>query len=202
METLARDHPHSYRALRARATGLVRTGDLEAAAEAYEGALELAPFNYPLLVDVADFYGGREQWGRAEALLVTGLRGHPRQTAAWQLLTRHLILQGRGREAHSVALRGLEQAGRDRELWALVSESYIMKGDLPAAIRAREAALAVDPESSQDWGRLAELFEADGQPDFAVEARARAAALGGATGTDLTVGPAGRGRRRPGGEAR
>lgn len=184
VETLARDHPTSHLALRARANGLVRTGNSDAAAEVYEIALELAPFNYPLLVEVADFYGDREQWERAETLLVTGVRAYPRQTAAWQLLGRHLILQRRGREAHSVALRGLEQAGRDRELWALVSESYVVKGDLPAAIRAREAALAVDPESSPDWDRLAELLEANGQLDSAAVARERASALGRARGPD------------------
>lgn len=195
--TLARDHPDSHLALRARANGLVRTGDSEAAVEVYEGALELAPFNYPLLVEVADFYGGREQWERAETLLVTGVRAYPRHTAAWQLMARHLILQGRGREAHSVALRGLEQAGRDRELWALVSDSYIVKGDLPAAIRAREAALAVDPESSHDWSRLAELLEANGQPDSAAEASERASALGGARDADPPVGPAQQGTSQP-----
>jgi len=196
VQTLARDHPNSHLALRARANGLVRTGDSEAAAEVYEGALELAPLNYPLLVEVADFYGGREQWERAEALLVTAVRAYPDQTAAWQLLARHLILQGRGREAHSVALRGLEQAGRDRELWALVSESYVLKGDLPAAIRAREAALAVDPESSHDWDRLAELLEANGQPDSAARARARGSALSGTAAADLPVGADRKGTRQ------
>ncbi|MCH7562282.1 MAG: hypothetical protein IH968_00540 [Gemmatimonadetes bacterium] len=190
METLARDHPNSHLALRARADGLVRTGDSDAAAEVYEVALELAPFNYPLLVAVADFYGDREQWERAETLLVKGFQAHPRQMAAWQLLARHLILQRRGREAHSVALRGLERAGHDRELWALVSESYVLKRDLPAAIRAREAALAVDPESSHDWGRLAELLEADGQPDAAAEARARASSTGAAPEAEPSVGAA------------
>lgn len=198
METLARDHPESHRALRARAKGLVRIGDSEAAAEFFDGAVELAPLNYPLLVEVADFYGGREQWERAETLLVTGVRAYPRQTAAWQLMARHLILQRRGRDAHSVALRGLEQAGRDRELWALVSESYVVKGDLPAAIRAREAALAVDPESQDDWDRLAELLDADGQPDSAVAARERASALGGAGDGAPSVGPAQQGSSRPG----
>ncbi|GMR12414.1 MAG: tetratricopeptide repeat protein [Gemmatimonadota bacterium] len=196
VETLARDHPNSHLALRARANGLVRTGNLEAAADVYEGALELAPFNYPLLVEVADFYGGREQWERAETLLVEAVRAYPRQTAAWQLLTRHLILQGRGREAHSVALRGLERAGRDRELWALVSESYILKGDLPAAIRARQAALAVDPESSNDWGRLALLFEANGQPGAAARAGAQVSALGGATEVGPSFGAAPRGTKQ------
>lgn len=194
LEALARDHPDSQMALRARANGLVRTGDPDAAAEIYESALELAPFNYPLLVEVAAFYGRQEDWERAETLLVTAVNAYPSQAAAWQLLTRHLILQDRARDGHAVALRGLKLAGRDRELWALVSESYIVKGDLEASIRARRAALAVDPQSAHDWGRLAELLEATGQLEPARAARERADALGGGEQGETTVGP---GVRRP-----
>ncbi len=101
----------------------------------------------------------------------------PGQPTAYRLLAEMLIRQGRGREGHAVALRGLARAGADRELWSLVSEAYIQKGDLEAAVRARRAALGQDPGSVHDWNRLAELLEALGRPGDAARARARAHAL-------------------------
>ena len=59
-----------------------------------------------------------------------------------------------------------------------MSESYIAKGDLEAAVRARLAALGQAPDSSRDWGRLADLYEAMGRAEEALAAREREAAAG------------------------
>ncbi len=64
--------------------------------------------------------------------------------------------------------------GPDAPLWAVVSEAYILKGDLEASIRARRAALGVDPGAAPGWARLAEILDAAGRPEQAAEARARA----------------------------
>jgi hypothetical protein len=71
----------------------------------------------------------------------------------------------------------LAQAGPDRRLWALLSESYLLKGDLPAAERARWAAIAVEPRAAEEWRRMAEIQAAMGAPEDARKARARAEAL-------------------------
>ncbi len=173
LNTLALEHPESYLSLRARAAGLAHVGETARARAPYEAAVALAPRHYGLLVEVGGFYGRLREYARAEALLRQAISVTPDQPAAYRLLAEQYIRRGMGREGHRTALEGLARAGPDRELWALVSESYIAKGDLEAAIRARRAALGQDPESAADWGRLAELLDAVGRHDAAREARAR-----------------------------
>jgi tetratricopeptide (TPR) repeat protein len=177
LEVLAREHPESYLAHRTRGTGLIRVGEVEEGLRAYETALALAPRNYGLLAEVAAFHGTREQWGSGEQLLRRAVAAAPRRHAAYRHLASQLILQGRAREGHAVALEGLRRGGSDRELWALVSESYIAKGDLQAAARARQAALGQDPKSAEDWIRLAEILAAQGDSGGAAKARVRAEEL-------------------------
>jgi tetratricopeptide (TPR) repeat protein len=92
-----------------------------------------------------------------------------------------MIRRDFGREGHRIALEGLARSRNDQELWALVSESYILKGDLPAAARAREAAIALDPEAEYQWGRLADILEALGREEDAARARFTADSLSAKT---------------------
>jgi hypothetical protein len=172
LNTLAQEHPESYLSIRSRAMGLVRVGETEEAAELYDLAVALAPGNYALLVEAGDFYGRRRVWGKAEPLLRRALQANAVSPEGYRVLASQLILQGRAQEGHRTALEGLARAGSDQELWSLVSESYIAKGDLNAAIRARYAALGADPQSSEDWMRLGDLLEATGDTTGAMDARA------------------------------
>ncbi len=172
--TLSRDHPESYGAISALAAALSRAGRGREAAEAYERALALAPGLYGLSVATADAESRAGHGDRAEALLRRAVTLRPDQPQAYRLLGGSLLRDGRGREAYGVALQGLARVGPDAPLWALVSEAYVMKGDLEASIRARQAALGVDPGSAPGWLRLAEILDAAGWPERAAEARARA----------------------------
>lgn len=183
LNTMAMEHPESYMSMQHRAEGLERVGEVAAAAGLFDAASALAPHNYALAVEVGGFYGRLRQYPKAEAALRRAIGITPDQAPAYRLLAEQLIRQGRAREGHAVALQGLAAAGPDRELWSLVSESYIAKGDLEAAVRARKAALGLDPESSADWGRLADLLTAMGRTAQADSARARALA------TDTTSAP-------------
>jgi len=176
--TLAVEHPESYVALRARAGGLARAGDVAGAREAYETAVALVPMHYAMLIEVAQFYGSRGQFARAEELLVQAVRVSPGQAQAYRLLSEYMIRQSRGRDGHRIALTGLARHGPEPNLWALVSESYVAKGDLEGAARARIAALGQAPASSRDWGRLADIYQAMGRPEEAAEARRRQSASG------------------------
>jgi Flp pilus assembly protein TadD len=176
--TLAVEHPESYVALRARGGGLARAGDVAGAREAYETAVALVPMHYAMLIEVAQFYGSRGQFGRAEELLVQAVRVSPGQAQAYRLLSEYMIRQSRGRDGHRIALTGLARYGPEPNLWALVSESYVAKGDLEGAARARIAALGQAPASSRDWGRLADIYQAMGRPEEAAEARRRQSASG------------------------
>lgn len=177
MQTLNEEHPESWRAFRARALGLERVGEVEAAAEQWDVAVRLTPRNYTLLVEAGDFHGRLGDWGRSQSYLQRAIQVAPELTNAYQVLSNHLLKRGDGRRGHGVALEGLARAGVDQKLWALVSESYLLKGDLPAAVRAREAALGLDPEAPDQWRRLGEIWDAMGRPDLASRARNRALAL-------------------------
>jgi tetratricopeptide (TPR) repeat protein len=174
LNTLAVEHPESYLSFKSRAEGLARVGDVEGASAAYETAVGLAPAHYGLAVSAAEFYGTRGAFARAEELLRSAIAQTPDLPEAYMLLSEYLIRQSNAREGHGVALSGLANAGPDERLYALVSESYIAKGDLEAAVRARLAAVGHAPQSTRDWGRLAELYEAMGRPADARAARARA----------------------------
>ena len=178
LSTLAAEHPESWAAQQARARGLAEVGSTDAAAEAYELALELAPDHYGLMVDAAGFYHDIGRSGRAEALLVRAIERIPQHAGAFRVLAEQRLRRGEGQAAHRAALDGLRREGSARELWALVSESYVAKGDLEAAIRARRASIGAEVTRS-GWRRLAELLDAVGRPDEADRARREAGAVPG-----------------------
>ncbi len=175
---LHEEHPESWRAIRARAQGLERVGELREAGEAWDLAVRLAPMNYTLLVQAGDFNCRQGTWERCESYLRRAIDLAPGYRNAYQLLAGAMIRRDFGREGHRIALTGLARSQNDRELWALVSESYILKGDLPAAARAREAAIAADPSAGYQWTRLAEILDALGEEAQAARARAMADSLG------------------------
>ena len=177
MTTLGEEHPESFRAIWARAKGLSTVGEYEEAAGYYQTALELVPNDYSLLVEAADLYGRTERWADAEPLLAHAIELFPTQPAAWQVLSKQRLNQGRGREAHAIALQGLSLVGSDGDLWKLVSESYVSKGDYAAAIRARWASFGVADENSEDWGRMTALMELAGRFEEAEAASQRADVL-------------------------
>jgi len=178
MSTLVREHPESYVSLRIEAERLAGAGDTARAAQAYEAAIGLAPGLYSLLVEAGGFYLRAHREDRGAQLLEDAIELRPAQPAAYVLLAGQRLRLGDGRNAHRIALQGLARSGPDADLWALVSESYIAKGDLEAAVRARRAALGVDPSSARDWGRLADLLEALGRGEEAAAARARSVGNG------------------------
>ena len=174
LNTLAIEHPESSFALRARAQGFERVGEMEQARQAFELALEFAPDNYQLVVEAGVLYSDLGQHERAEQLFTSAMGLLPRYPAAYVELATQRLLRGEGRGAHAAALSGLARAGSDRELWFLVSESYVAKGDVAAAIHASQAALAQEPDFEPGWSRLAELLELEGREGEARTARQRA----------------------------
>jgi hypothetical protein len=177
VSTLLREHPESYVSMRIEAGQFARVGDTARAAEAYEKAIGLAPGLYSLLVEAGGFYLNAHREDRGAQLLKEAIQLRPAQPTAYVLLAGQRLRLGDGRDAHRIALQGLARSGPSADLWALVSESYIAKGDLEAAVRARRAALGVDPSSAPNWGRLADLLEALGRKEEAAAARAQAVTL-------------------------
>jgi tetratricopeptide (TPR) repeat protein len=136
--------------------------------------VELAPDEYGLLVEAARSYGREERWAEAEPLLVHAIQLSPIRSLAWRMLSEQRLLQGRGREGHAVALEGLALVGPDADLWELVSESYVLKGDYDAAVRARWASFGVADGSSRDWRRMSELLGLTGDSEEAMASSQRA----------------------------
>lgn len=160
LESLNRDHPESHLVFLNRGGGLEQAGDLQRAGEAYDMALRLAPARYGTLTAVSGFLGRIGRWDRAEELARKAMVIVPGRDDAYRLLSAQLLRQGRGREAHRVALEGMVRGGFHADLWAAVSESYVLKGDLEGAVRARQAALAVAADPDVHRQRLEELRSA------------------------------------------
>lgn len=176
LRTLAADHPESWMSQRALAMGYERVGDDDAARRAYEAGIEIAPDNYQILVEAGTFYDRIGEPGRAEEVFRRAIAVRPLRPEAYARLSEGRIRRGDGRGGHAAALEGIRTARADRNLWALVSESYVMKADLEAAVRARRASIGVE-ETANGWNRLGELYDALGRPRDASAARARAAAI-------------------------
>ena len=177
MNTLWTEHPESWMALRWRAAGLHQDGKVDEAARIYELALEVAGDFYGLLINVARFYEETGDHVRSEALLNRAVEVLPSYPVAYRRLAEGRLRRLDGREAHRVALQGLAASGADAELFASLSESYVAKGDLEAAVRARRAALGQNRRSRHGWQRLSELLDALGRDGEAGQARATAEAL-------------------------
>lgn len=173
LSTLNDEHPESWMSWRVRATGLSRVGETQAAQDAWETALTIAPDHYQLLVDAAEFYDGIGRHDRSEALLDQAINLLPAHPAAYRRVAEYRIRRGDGRGAHAAAAAGIRHARNDRLVWGLLSETYVMKADLEAAVRARTASIAVQ-ETPAGWTRLAELLDALGRSDDATRARAEA----------------------------
>ncbi len=179
METLARDHPESWRARMARAQGLARAGEDAQAAEAYRAGIEALPTRFDLVSETGAFFKERGRLAEARPYLESAVVLRPGRPSGWILLTELELLEGRFREAHATAARGIGRATESGELWALLSEAYAGGGLLDASIRARRTALVLEPDAAPWWNRLAELLEAaEGDPTEVAEARRRAAAAG------------------------
>jgi len=173
VRTLTRDHPESWMSQRAFALVYVGAGDMTSAQGAYEAALGVAPDHYQLLVEAALFFDDVGEAVRAEELFERAIAVLPGRSEAYSRMAERRILRGDGRGAHAVALRGVVRTEENRELWAVISESYIMKADLEAALRARRASIGVRPTPA-GWARLGDLLEALERPEDARAAYAEA----------------------------
>ncbi len=180
MQTLVRDHPTSWRSHKARAEGLVNVGRFEDAAEAYRAGVAALPNRFDMVAATGAFFKEQRRLAEARPYLESAVALQPARPSPWVLLAELELLEGRFREAHSVATRGIASAVESAELWGVLSEAYVGGGLLDAAVRARRVSLALEPGSAQGWTRLAELLEAaGGNPEAIAEARRRAAAEGG-----------------------
>ncbi len=175
LNTLALEHPESFRALRIWSRIQEDRGDVEGAARAYEEALAVVPDDYQLAVEAGAFYDRMGRPDRARALFTRAVALLPEYPAAYRYWGQHLLRNGEGRAAHAVALTGLARSGADREVFAVLSESYVAGGDLEAALRARRAAVAQPGATRNDVLRMAELLDALGRDDEAAAVRVRAA---------------------------
>ncbi|MGD2071325.1 MAG: hypothetical protein PVI57_21830 [Gemmatimonadota bacterium] len=172
---LAQAHPESHRALRLYGEVLYDSGRLDEAAEAFGRAAEAHPYRYPVLLEAGAAYEDAGDLDRAQALFERAVEAAPFRRSAYRLLAATQLRAREGRAAHRTALVGLERAGSDAELWALLSEAYLLRGDLGAALRARRAALAADPDSLPGLARMAEILEMSGDTASARRVRERAA---------------------------
>jgi len=174
LQTLADEHPESYLALRARAVGLEEQGFVEEAERMYGLALELAPRDYSLLIEVGRFHRSHGNEARSLELLARASEVFPLHPSSWQERAARLLRMNLGREAHRTALEGLRRVGSDRELWALVAESYVLRSDFGGAARALRASIGAEEERPEEWRRLAQILEWDGRDEAAARARERA----------------------------
>lgn len=180
MQTLVREHPDSWRAHKARAEGLVNVGRIDEAVTAYRAGVEALPNRFDMVAATGAFLKEQRRLDEARPYLERAVELQPKRPSPWVLLAELELLQGRYREAHAVATRGIASAVESAELWAVLSESYVGGGLLPAAVRAREAALAHRPDWPEGWTRLVELLEAvDADPARIQLARERAAGVRG-----------------------
>lgn len=173
LSVLAVEHPESWLSHRSRANGLLRVGQTAAALREFDTAIRLQPNSYALLVEAGTRYKEHGLFAQARPLLERAIRMRPDRPMAYRSLAETRLREGDGRSAYGIALAGLARWGPDHDLWGLVSESYVAKGDLTAAIRAREAAsaFALPADTANDGARLRELRRASAALQIGGDAR-------------------------------
>jgi tetratricopeptide (TPR) repeat protein len=145
LDRLASDHPRSAALRVAHAEALHRGGDPAGAARAVDAALELDPDRVDALLLRANLHAEAGRTGEAAALYRTILRQRPDLPAAEWGLARALVAGGSDEDAvaaiDAFAARYPGRAQGD----VLRGMLFERRGDTPAAVRAYESALAIDP---------------------------------------------------------
>lgn len=146
-------------------------GRYQEAIEAYRDALEIAPDNASVLLNLADAHAARKESNKAEDLYRRLLTHLEKVESEWNLNAQETMYKaqclarlGRLNEAVEATQRALAKAPDDSEVLYLASLVYVLAGDQRSAIvNARQArSKGVQPR----WFRLPAFDSLRDQPDF------------------------------------
>jgi tetratricopeptide (TPR) repeat protein len=111
MQTLVRDDLKSWRSHKARAQGLVNVGRFDEATAAYRAGVEALPGLFDMVAATGGaFLKEQRRLDEARPFLERAVALPPDRPCPWVLLGELELLQGRFREAHGVATRGIGSA--------------------------------------------------------------------------------------------
>ena len=174
---LAAAHPDWAEPLARLGQSLRTAGRAEAAAAAYDAALDRDPLHPDALLARAALALGAGASARAHSLALSACGAHPEHADAWDLLG--LVLQASG--DHALAETAFAEASArapDRLDLALRRvEAAVAAGTTAAALIAAERAAAADPLNPVKLAARALLAERDGQRGLAIEVAEAAAVL-------------------------
>lgn len=154
--------PDGAPALRGLAQSLGAAGD-EAAAEAYQRAVEANPESSSLRKAYAKLLLDAEKPAEAEALLRDGVEACPQAPRIWLALSEFLVSQDRADEAATALREGLVQtAGDEKVRMALVETLCRLERLADAARELRPIAIA-DPKNAAARRILAAIQACEGQ---------------------------------------
>lgn len=147
-ELLRRDPPRGHYAL---ASVLASEGKEEEARKAYLAAYAARPgqAEYRMAAGIVHQQAG--DWDQAFAVFEAWTREDPKATSAWYQMGRTAVLSGQRLEEGVSAFRRFlalpEQPGQPehKHAWYRMGQALALAGDKPAARKALEKALAIDP---------------------------------------------------------
>lgn len=146
---------------------LYQRGNISAATESFQAALQLDPENSTLHYNLGECYARLGQTAKAEQLYRQCLDRAPNHADCRHALTVHLVRQGRWAEASSMVQNWL---AREPKLAAAYAEDgwlWSQSGDLPRAQARLQQALDLDPHDPRALNELAQLYETMNRPDRA-----------------------------------
>ncbi len=138
--SLEADQPRSHVVLHARGVEAFNAGRIPEAEELFSQSLELLPFHYGHLVEVAQVKAVLGKWDEAQDLFARAVRLRPTAAQAHELWATRLLAAGLPAAGRRVAVRGLAFVDPPTRLWALVAATWEAEGRSEEARRARAAA--------------------------------------------------------------
>jgi tetratricopeptide (TPR) repeat protein len=181
-ENLRQQHPESVRLLYALGLDMYKQGEWELAQVYFGLWMKVWPYHAPWLAQYAAALADHGEFARADSLVSAAIRMKPKIVTFHYLRAIMLIDGGNNEDALRAIDESVEIVGVDADFHGLRADAYERLGDIPAALRAQEAAIEgwKDEATWLGWSRLARLHAAAGDTAAALETLAVARGKEGA----------------------
>lgn len=145
-------------------------GQVDAAVQSLERALEVDPRFTPAMVNLADLHRVRDKEAAAAALLQRAVESEPESAEAWHALGLSLVRRGRGDEAVGMLRRAAELRPDNARFAYVYAVALADGGDPDGALRVLQGALDRQPNDATLLQALLQYAKKTGNEALVAEA--------------------------------
>lgn len=162
--------PYNYKAYNALGVIELRRGDLTAAKENIEKALNLAP-NYALAIDnLGTVYMAQQDIDKAEEYFTKAINTNPNCSSAYYHMAQIECDRGNYAKCLTYLNKCLAWKGYSSYAYNLRGDAFRLQGNEAAAIGAYKKAIEITPENLTPYANLAAIYESRKDFELALDA--------------------------------